>query len=96
MICHYFKLVTSCKIGQVPFRLLGMNCFYAKVKNERFTAAGSRCCQNLKLGSLRNDHGKCKYENLTSSFGRLHAKLATKRVPHVHIDSFSLFNQSNR
>jgi len=31
------------KIGEVHFRLLGTNGFHAKAKNERFTAAGSRC-----------------------------------------------------
>ena len=40
--------------------------FHVKVKNERFTAAGSRCRQNLK------------YESLTTSFGRLRQKIAPK------------------
>ena len=61
MLCDYLKLVTSYKIGKVPSRLLGTNGFHAKAKNEILTAAGSRRRQNLKLGSLRNDHGNCKY-----------------------------------
>ena len=37
------------KIGGVHFRLLGTNSFHVKAKNERFTAASSRCRQqNLK------------------------------------------------
>ena len=46
-------LVTLDKIGEVHFRLLGTNDFQVKVKNERFTAAGSRCCQNLKYENSR-------------------------------------------
>ena len=63
------------------FRLLGTNGFHVKAKNERFTAASSRCRQNLK------------YENLTWSFGRLHQNIAPKSVPHVQHDYFSSFNQ---
>ena len=36
-------LVTLYKVGQVHFRLPGTNAFHAKTKNERFTAAVSRC-----------------------------------------------------
>mgnify|MGYP000556740371 FL=1 len=57
-------LITLYKIGERPFRLLGTNGFHVKAKNERFTAASSRCGQNLK------------YENFTSSFGRLRQKNA--------------------
>ena len=78
-------LVTLYKIGEVHFCLLGTNGFHAKAKHERFTAAGSGCRQNLK------------YENFTSSFGRLYVKKnAVKSVPHVQHDYFSSFNQSNR
>ena len=35
------------------FRLLGTNGFHVKAKNERFTAPGSRCRQNLKYENLR-------------------------------------------
>ena len=45
--------------------------FSCKAKSERFTAASSRCRQNLK------------YENFTSSFGRLRQNIAPKSVPHV-------------
>ena len=39
----------------MSFRFLGMNDFHAKAENERFTAAGSRCRQNLKYeNSLRS------------------------------------------
>jgi len=41
-------LVTLYKIGGVHFRLLGTNVFHVKLKNEGFTAASSRCRQNLK------------------------------------------------
>ena len=77
-------LVTLYKIGKVHFRLLGTSGFHVKEKNERFTAAVSRCRQNLK------------YEHFTSSFGRLRQKVAPKSVPHVQHDYFSSFNRSNR
>ena len=76
-------MVVLYKIGGVHFRLLGTNCFHVKAKNQRFTAARSRCRQNLK------------YENFTSSFGRLRQNIAPKSVPHVQHDYFSSFNQSN-
>ena len=76
-------LITLYKIGGVQFRLLGTNGFHVKAKNERFTAAGLRCRQNLK------------YENFTSSFGTLRQNIASKSVPHVQHDYFSSFNQSN-
>ena len=60
-----------------------MNGFHVKAKNERFTAASSRCCQNLKC------------ENFTSSFGRLRQNIAPNIVPHVQHDYFSSFNQAN-
>ena len=59
-------LVKLYKIGELYFRLLGTNGFHVKEENEMFTAAGSRCCQNLK------------HENCTSSFGRLRQKLYQK------------------
>ena len=52
-------LITLYKIGELHFRLLGTNGFHVKAKSERSTAASLRCRQNLK------------YENFTSSFGRL-------------------------
>ena len=59
------------------------NGFRVKAKKERFTAACSRCRQNLK------------YANFTSSFGRLRQNIAPKSVLHVQHDYFSSFNQSN-
>ena len=76
-------LVTLYKSEGVHFRLLGTSGFHVKAKNERFTAASSRCRQNLK------------YENFTSSFARLRQNIASKSVPHVQHDYFSSFNQSN-
>ena len=58
------------------------NGFHDKAK--RFTAASSRCRQNLKC------------ENFTSSFGRLRQSIASTSVPHVQHDCFSLLNQSNQ
>ena len=70
-------LITLYKIGGVYFRLRGTNAFHAcKVKEQRFTAASSRCRQNLK------------YDNFTSSFGRLRQNIAPKSVPHVQHDYF--------
>ena len=83
MLCDYSMMVTLYKIGGMHFRLLATNGFHVKAKNERFTAARSRCRQNLK------------YENFTSSFGRLRQNIAPKSVPHVQHDYFSSFNQSN-
>ena len=60
-------LVTLYKVGEVHLRLNGTNGFHVKAKNESFTAAGSRRRQNLK------------YENYTSSFGRLRQKNGTKK-----------------
>ena len=66
VFCDYSMLVRLYKIGGVHFRLLGTNVFHLKLKNEGFTAASSRCRQNLK------------YENFTSSFGRLRQNIASK------------------
>ena len=77
-------LITLHKIAEVHFRLLGTNGFHVKGKNERFTAASSRGRHNLK------------YENFTSSFGRLRQNIATKGVLHVQHDYLSSFNQSNQ
>ena len=57
-------ILTSYKIGEVHFRLLGTNGFHVKAKNGRFTPPGSRCRQNLK------------YENFTSLVGRLGQKIS--------------------
>ena len=55
-------MATLYKIGEVYFRSLFTNGFHVKANNERFTAASSRCRQHFK------------YENFTSSFGRLRKK----------------------
>ena len=83
VFCDYSMLVRLYKIGGVHFCLLGTNGFHVKAKNERFTAASSRCRQNLK------------YENFTSSLGRLRENIAPNIVLHVEHDYFSSFNQSN-
>ena len=71
------------EIVEVYFRLLGTNRFYVRAEDERFTAASSRCRRNLK------------YENPTSSFGRLRENFSPESVPHVHNGYYSLFNQSD-
>ena len=76
-------LVALYNISEVYFRSLGTNAIYVKAKNERLTAASFRCRQNLK------------YENFTSSVGRLRQNIAPKGVPHVQHDYSSSFNQSN-
>ena len=65
----------------VSFHLISKNGLHVKVKNERFTAAGSACRQNLK------------FENCTWSFGRLRHRNALICVPHVQHDYFSAINQ---
>ena len=51
--------VTLYETGEEHFCLFGTNGFHVKAENETFIAAGLRCRQNLK------------YENFTTSFGRL-------------------------
>ena len=75
-------LVTWYKIGEGYVRLLGTDGSHVKAENERFNAEGCCCRQGLK------------YENFTSSFGRLR-HISPKSVPHVQHDYFSSFNQSN-
>ena len=48
VFCDDSMLVPVYKIGEVHFPLLGTNGFHAKAKNERFTATGSCCRQNLQ------------------------------------------------
>ena len=43
VFCDYSTLVTLHKIDEGHFRLLGSNWYHVKAKNERFTAASSRC-----------------------------------------------------
>ena len=75
--------VTEYETGEVHFCLLGTNGFHVKAENEKFTAAGLRCRQNLE------------YENFTSSFGGLREKIELKSVLHMQHDYFSSLNQSN-
>ena len=79
--CNYATILHA-RWSWVETQLLGTNGFYVKAQNERFTAMTSRCRQNLK------------YENFTSSFGRLLQNFALKSVPHVQHDYFSSFIQS--
>ena len=81
--CDHSILVMLYERGGVTFRLLSTNGFHVKANSERFTAASSRCRQNLK------------YENFTSSFARLRQNIAPKSVAHVQHDYFSSSNQSN-
>ena len=83
VFCDYSMLITLYKISGVHFRLLGTSGFRAKARNQRLTAASSRCLQNLE------------HENFTSSFGSLRQNIAPKSVPQVQHDYFSWFNQSN-
>ena len=76
-------LIMLNKIGGVHFPLLGTKGFHVEAKGEIFTAASSRCCQNLT------------YENFTSLFGRLRQNIPPKIVPQMQHDYFSSFNQSN-
>ena len=84
MFRAYSVLVTLCEIGEAFFRLFGASGFHVEAENENFPAQGSRCRRNLK------------YENFTWLFGRLRQNFASKSVPHVQRDCFSLFNQLNR
>ena len=61
-------------MSEVRCRLLD-GC-HEKAKNERFTAADSRCRVNFK------------YENFKSSLGRLPQNIAPKSVPHVQHEYF--------
>ena len=61
--------ITSYKIGEVHVCLLDTNGFLAKAKNEIFTSAGSRCCENLN------------YEHFTLLLGRLRQNIAAKSMP---------------
>ena len=49
VFCDYSMLVTLYKIGELHLLLLGTKGFHTKAKNKRFTAAGLRCRQNLKM-----------------------------------------------
>ena len=48
LFCDYSMFVTLYKISEFHLHLLDPNGFHAKAKNERFTAMGFHCRQNLK------------------------------------------------
>ena len=58
-IKNYYMLVTLHESSEVSFPLIGTTDFHVKAENERFTAAGSSCRQNVQ------------FENFTSLFRRL-------------------------
>ena len=70
-------LATAKEMGETSFRLFGTNGFQETKENEKFTATGSWCRQNLK------------FKNFTSSFGVPRQKIAPNCVPHVQYDYFS-------
>ena len=78
-------ILTSYKIGEVHFRLLGTNGFHVKAKNGRFAAAGSRCRQNHKYEISR----RC----LADYVRKLQQKRAARAARLFFL--FILFNQLN-
>ena len=91
-LCVKFSLLRLFHVGHVVQNMRSAlslawhewcSCKGKEWKSERFTAASSHCRQNLK------------YENFSSSFGRLRQNIAPKSVPHVLHDYFSSFNESN-
>ena len=54
-----------------------------------------RLNQSRPNAEIQTSNANLKYENLTSSFGRLRQTFAPRGVPHVQHDFFSSFNQSN-
>lgn len=55
------------EVGKVSFYVLGTHGFHGKAENEKLTAAGSRCRENLKYKSFM-------------SFARLHKKCTKDRA----------------
>ena len=92
---RYVKIELCCRlsIGHVAqvtesaVSLAWYEWFYARAKNKRFTAAGSRCHQELKN------------ENFTSSLcsyvKKKKKKVVLKSVLHVYHNYSSSINQSN-
>ena len=62
-------------MGEVYFRLPVTNGLHAKAKNERFTAAGSRCRQNLKMNISRCCLAKHYVKTLTKKRAARAARL---------------------
>ena len=48
-IKNYYMLVTLHESSEVSFPLIGTTDFHVKAENERFTAAGSSCRQNVQF-----------------------------------------------
>ena len=62
-------MVTLYEVGEVYFHLLGTNGLHVKTENERFTAAGARCPQNLKYRYIfKKIAPKSVLDNITSSY----------------------------
>ena len=68
-----YPVLSKLEEMKCPFTQLTRRIFFCKAGNERFTAAGLRCRQNLK------------YENFTSLLGRLRQNIASKSMLHVQI-----------
>ena len=88
MLCDYSLLFTLCEIDVVSFHLIETIGFYITTEKKRFTAAGGGGGEGL--GCRQN----FKFQNLTSSFGRLRQRNVLKCVLHVQHDYLSLFNES--
>ena len=52
------------------------------------SASESKPFQTRPNAEIQTSNANLKYENLTSSFGRLRQTFAPKGVPHVHHDFF--------
>lgn len=83
MFRYYSMLVTLCKISEGYSRFLGTNGFHGKAKNDKSTAAGWRCRQNLSD------------ENFASLSSRLRLRCVPKSEPLAKHGYFSSFNQSS-
>ena len=57
-------------MGRVSFLLTGTNCFHVKAEDGRFTAAGSRCRQNLKHEISRSRSADYVQNGYFSSFSQ--------------------------
>ena len=69
-------LIPLYKIGGVLFRLLATNGFRVKAKKERFTAASSRCRQNLIFEVLTTTRARSRSFALCLYMKTIRAKRA--------------------
>ena len=53
LVCEFSTLVILYQIGEESFHLIGTNGFHVRSGNEKFTAVGSRCRQNLKFETVQ-------------------------------------------